>query len=135
MSRRIEEHMVYVDPLAVFGTDCAPTCFRHKPSCHMYADSLEELHAMAQEIGLKRSWFQDHRMLAHYDLTPFMRQRAIRKGAIAQTRREAVEKWRSLRTTPDWLKKLFRKAEEECNQRTASKKATQSESSARGRRQ
>ena len=40
---------IYVDPLIVFGGDEAPYCFRHKPSCHMYADSLEELHKHHQK--------------------------------------------------------------------------------------
>jgi len=51
---------VYVDPLINWGAGAeAPKCFRNKPSCHMYADTLEELHKMAIAIGLKRAWFQD----------------------------------------------------------------------------
>jgi hypothetical protein len=33
--------------------------------CHMIADSEEELHRVAEEIGLRRNWY--HR--DHYDLT------------------------------------------------------------------
>lgn len=32
--------------------------FRHMRMCHMTADNLSELHAMAYVIGLKRKWFQ-----------------------------------------------------------------------------
>lgn len=52
--------------------------------CHMTADSLEELHEMADRIGLKRSWFQASHLLhhCHYDLTPARRSAAIRQGAV-----------------------------------------------------
>ena len=72
---------VYVDPLAIFGGENAPRCFRFKPSCHMYADSLEELHSLATKIGLRREWFQDQ-VLPHYDLTEGKRFQAVRFGAI-----------------------------------------------------
>lgn len=90
---------VYVDPLFTFGGDSAPRCFRNKPSCHMYADSPEELHAMALRIGLKRSWFQPHWHLNHYDLTPSKRLLAISYGAIEHDRREMVAFSRAARTT------------------------------------
>ncbi len=88
---------VYVDPLAVFGGEDAPLCFRRKPSCHMYADTLDELHAMAARIGLRRAWFQDDPGLQHYDLTANKRSAAVERGAIEQDRRAAVEKWAELR--------------------------------------
>lgn len=46
---------VYVDDLARYPTKIP--CFR-LGSCHMMADTLDELHAMAVKIGLKRAWFQ-----------------------------------------------------------------------------
>ncbi len=51
-------------------------------SCHLTADTLEELHAFADEIGMKRQWFQDHPIAAHYDLTPTRRFVALSKGAV-----------------------------------------------------
>jgi hypothetical protein len=35
---------------------------------HMLADTLPELHAMADIVGLKRAWFQGNASTAHYDL-------------------------------------------------------------------
>ncbi len=45
-------------------------------------EHLEALHAFAQRIGLRRSWFQDHRLAAHYDLTPARHVAALRAGAL-----------------------------------------------------
>ena len=56
----------------------------------MYADTLEELHAMAERIGMKKEWFQNKPRLLHYDLTPRRRVVAVRLGAIEQTAREMV---------------------------------------------
>lgn len=62
---------VYVDPLISWPSKAkTPHCFKDKHSCHMYADTPAELHALAARIGLKREWFQDHRVVGHYDLTP-----------------------------------------------------------------
>jgi hypothetical protein len=49
--------------------------------CHMVSDrSVEELHAFAFEIGLRRRWFQDGPR-PHYDLRPSKRRLAVAKGA------------------------------------------------------
>lgn len=88
---------VYVDGLLVFGGDDAPRCFRNKPSCHMYADTLDELHAMALRVGLKRSWFQNSPTLPHYDLTEGRRAVAIKLGVVEHNRYQAVATWKKLR--------------------------------------
>jgi len=80
---------VYVDKLANHG-------WRLGPSCHMIADTLDELHAMAQRIGLKREWFQP-KSTPHYDLTASRRARAVTAGAIECGRVEFVRKLRALR--------------------------------------
>ena len=49
--------------------------------CHMTADPVEELHAMARKLKLRRSWFQDGGTVPHYDLTPRRRELAIDLGA------------------------------------------------------
>jgi len=50
--------------------------------CHLTADTVDELHAFAARLGLKRAWFQDHSRHPHYDLTPGKRAQAVRMGAI-----------------------------------------------------
>ena len=69
--------------------------------CHMTADTLEELHAMADSLGLKRSWFQNHR-LPHYDVSKGKRIEAISKGAIPVTARELVIIGRKIREKDNW---------------------------------
>ncbi len=73
---------VYVDPLLSHGGSAT---FRWKESCHMYADTLDELHEMAARIGMRRSWFQNKPSLPHYDLTINRRIMAIKAGAVEHT--------------------------------------------------
>lgn len=54
--------------------------------CHMVADSLEDLHAMAAKIGIKRRWFQGSRY-PHYDICKAKRALAIKHGAVEIDRR------------------------------------------------
>jgi len=79
---------VYVDELHNFG-------WRLGPSCHLTADTNEELHAFAARIGLKRSWFQKSTSGPHYDLTVGKRVQAVAAGALEITDKEAVEKMKS----------------------------------------
>lgn len=77
---------VYVDHLFSMPSK-DPRAFRVGESrghqwCHMWADTEEELHVMADKLKLKRSWFQAKPFLAHYDLTPGRREAAIRAGAL-----------------------------------------------------
>jgi hypothetical protein len=48
----------------------------------MLASDLDELHAMASRIGLKRAWFQGDSTFAHYDLTASKRRLAVAAGAM-----------------------------------------------------
>lgn len=67
---------VYVDTLVDYG-------WRLGPSCHMVADDLEELHAFARKVGLRRSWLHISRGgIPHYDLTVRRRAVAIKLGAV-----------------------------------------------------
>jgi hypothetical protein len=88
--------MTYIDPLM----KCIPNGqFRWNESCHMWADTVEELHAFASRIGLRRAWFQmsrGARRLPHYDLNPSRRAKAIAAGAIELDRRAARDKWDEL---------------------------------------
>ena len=74
--------------------------YRGMRMSHMLADSLEELHAMAEQLGLKRAWFQPG-STPHYDLCAAKRTLAIELGAIPIGRRETValiRRWREART-------------------------------------
>ena len=52
--------------------------------CHMQADTPEELDAMADAIGLRRSWIQfpEDPIKRHYDVTRPRRAAAVALGAI-----------------------------------------------------
>lgn len=66
---------------------------------HMLADSLDELHAMADKIGVRRKWFQP-RSTPHYDVCQAKRAQAIELGAVVVGNRELVtiiRKWREKR--------------------------------------
>lgn len=80
---------VYVDALNDWG-------WKHGPSCHLIADSENELHVFALAIGMKREWFQP-KTTPHYDLSAGRRQKALDLGAIALDRSAFVDKLRSLR--------------------------------------
>lgn len=67
--------MIYVD-------DMESDYGRMKLS-HMFSDvGLDELHAMADAIGLPRRWFQDKRSLPHYDVCLSKRAAAVARGAV-----------------------------------------------------
>lgn len=68
---------VYVDaPVHTFG---------RMVMCHMVSPSLDELHAMAEMIGVQRKWFQDPRKpkisVPHYDVAKSKRALAVAAGA------------------------------------------------------
>lgn len=55
--------------------------------CHMMADSLDELHQMADVIGVDRRHFQGD----HYDICKAKRKLAVDAGAVEITQREMVK--------------------------------------------
>lgn len=61
----------------------------------MFSENLDELHTMAENIGMKRKWFQNSRV-PHYDLTPKRREQAIDLGAKEVSFREAVKIWKTI---------------------------------------
>ena len=71
---------VYVDELQSNVVNSAN--FPFKKFCHMTADTFEELHAMADKIGLQRDWFQPDDIHPHYDLTSSKRGLALQSGAV-----------------------------------------------------
>jgi len=58
---------------------------RYTDFCHLLADTPEELHAMADALGVPRRFFQDHPWRWHYDLPAHTRTEAVAHGAIEVT--------------------------------------------------
>lgn len=83
----VEEMACYVDDL--FPTPRSER-WRHSQACHLMADTDEELHAMAAELGLKKSAARGlgiaHQHEHHYELTAAQRRKAVEAGAIEETR-------------------------------------------------
>ena len=71
--------------------------YRYMVMCHMAADTVEELHATADKIGLKRRWLQDPKRRPHYDICKQMRVEAVRAGAIEISSKEMILLFRRLR--------------------------------------
>lgn len=76
--------MIYVDEAVNF--------WRKTYWCHMFADSINELHYFADQMGMKRDWFQPDIRLPHYDVSVNKRQIAVRLGAIEVDRRFVYER-------------------------------------------
>ena len=64
---------------------------------HMIADSLAELHGMADAIGIQRRWFQANASTPHYDVCQSKKAMALKSGAIELDRREYVLKIQQIR--------------------------------------
>lgn len=82
---------VYVDPIreVQYG--------RWGYACHMIADTVEELHAMAEAIGMKKDWFQ-LKSFPHYDLLRFRRDAAVKLGAVELDKRLFIRRLQEIRT-------------------------------------
>lgn len=88
----------YVDP-AVWP-------FGRMVMCHMWADTLDELFAMADTIGVQRKWLQGHPTLSlpqfrgaswvHFDIAKSKRALAVAAGAIETDQFGAIE-WQARR--------------------------------------
>lgn len=74
---------VYVDDMS------AP--YGRMKMCHMLADTDEELHAMADRIGVARKWWQSPEKTSgsHYDIALSKKALAIAAGAVEITWRQA----------------------------------------------
>lgn len=69
--------------------------------CHLWADTLEELLAMVDKIGVQRKWIQGHQSLSfgkhrnaswvHFDIALTKKAAAIRHGAVLTDRYGPVE--------------------------------------------
>ncbi len=88
----------YVDP--------AVHPFGRMIMCHLWADTLEELLAMVDRIGVQRKWIQGHPTLSwgkhrlaswvHFDIATGKRALAVAAGAIETDRFGPLE-WQAMR--------------------------------------
>jgi len=69
--------------MAVYVDDMRAS-FGRMIMCHMLADTIAELHAMADTIGVQRKWFQGCRKASwpHYDIAMSKRALAVQAGAV-----------------------------------------------------
>lgn len=75
---------------------CYVDAVRHYPDaglrytrfCHLLADTRDELHDMADALGIPRRFFQDHPWRWHHDLPEHLRGRAVELGAVEVTMQE-----------------------------------------------
>lgn len=78
----------------IWDREAAKAGVRRRVFCASLADVFEdrdELHAMAQRLGLQRRWFQVSRSgMPHYDICQTKRAQAIAFGAIVIDRRQMV---------------------------------------------
>lgn len=72
--------------------------------CHMMADTVDELHGMADRIGVERRHFQDGRH-PHYDVCMAKRKLALGFGAIPTTSKGLVRMSLERAKTTHWRKK------------------------------
>lgn len=63
--------------------------------CHMMADTLEELHEMADKLGLKREWLHEHPRMPHYDICKSNRAKAIKLGAVEESTKDLIRRLKS----------------------------------------
>lgn len=86
--------MIYVDPLVKYRIANKALKKYGSSWCHLGCDGdVQELHAFAEKIGLKREWFQSH-SVPHYDLVPSKRQLAVANGAVEVSAMDLVRKCR-----------------------------------------
>lgn len=72
--------------------------------CHLVADTLDELHSFALQLGLRRQWFQSSASYPHYDIKLAVRTRAIHLGAVPGTRKQIIECAKKLKMEYQTLK-------------------------------
>jgi hypothetical protein len=76
--------------------DDAVHLWRGNRWAHLMADTLDELHAMAGQLGIPRRAFQNKTSGAHYDVPADLRERAIALGAVAISRHRDLEQVRAV---------------------------------------
>lgn len=112
--------MIMVDDLRIWP-HAKHECFK-RGSAHLTSDgprALWDLHVFAKKLGLKRSWFQDHPLAPHYDLSPSMHAKALAAGATLVPAREQARRRieaREASKADEWLRGVIEEHELELNQ-------------------
>lgn len=97
--------------------DTARHPFRGYIMCHMIADSLDELHQMADQIGMERRWFQAPPKASHphYDIPEEKRSQALALGAQEVSPRTGLHyaarlglEWAEAERDDQWIEKYQR---------------------------
>jgi len=81
--------------MAVYIDD-AVTLWRGQRWAHLMADTLDELHAFAEALGIPRRAFQDKTSGAHYDVPAPLREQALALGATPISRHRDREQVRAV---------------------------------------
>lgn len=72
---------------------------------HLVADTLEELHEFASNIGMKSEWFQDHPSHPHYDIWGIILKKALDKGIQIEDSKKILEIAKKAREKEKIIKK------------------------------
>ena len=95
--------------------DRARNGFGRMLMCHMIADTPDELHAMADRIGVARHWFQQppEASFWHYDIAQTKRVLAVAAGAVDCERNAFVDHLRRIRASGIFLREQADEAAKE----------------------
>src|SRR5262249_15959761 len=88
-------------PAVTVYVDDVEHAFGQMLMCHMWADTLDELLAMADKVAVARKWIQGHAELSigkaknasfvHFDIAKSKKRKAIEAGAVLTDRYGPVE--------------------------------------------
>ncbi len=96
--------------MAVY-VDTAIHLLRDRRMCHMFSPDLEQLHAMAELIGIQRRWFQDPLRTGsswpHYDIDQPRRSLAVGFGAIECDKYQTVAMAAIIQGRPENLRRIW----------------------------
>ena len=70
--------------------DRSSVSFKGRKWCHLMADTLEELHAFAQQMNIDARLFHRDASYPHYDITLEMRSMVIAHGAVDADRKMII---------------------------------------------
>jgi len=95
--------------------DSAIHRLRDRLMCHMFSPDLDELHAMADRIGIDRRWFQDPSTMRvswpHYDIDSARRSHAVQLGAVVCDKYQTVAMAAIIQGNPNKLRRMHKLAD------------------------